>query len=63
MEKKTIVNFRIGSLDLKKMEWLAMHDDTPVSHQFRQAVRAYLHNRKRSVYAIHGVDMLNDKPK
>lgn len=60
MEKDEVVTFRISSLDHKKMKWLAEHDDTPVSQQLRQAVRTYLHNRKRSVYAIFGKDPLND---
>lgn len=59
--KDSMVSFRIGKLDLDKMKWLAQHDDTPVAQQFRQAIRTYLHNRKRSVYAIFGKDPINDQ--
>ena len=56
------INLRVGKLDHMKMEWLAAHDDTSFSWQYRKALRVYLHSRKRTVYAVHGKDPLNDPP-
>lgn len=60
--RETKVSLRMGRLDHEKLAFLARHDDTTVAHQIRQAIRVYLHNRKKTTYAINGENPIEDSP-
>ena len=51
MKKTKHFTVRIEPQYIEKMQWLARHDDTTFTWQLRQAIRVYLHNRKKTVYA------------
>lgn len=54
MKKDVKISLRMSELDWHKMQFLARHDDTTFGQQMRQAVKVYLHNRKKTTFAING---------